>query len=226
MNSCYERWLEKETVWIKEQRKGEMKRVGVCCLILVLLLPLISLVSGLLSGVPDFWKGVPGSLLVGILICLVIWIAVSLSSPVKRYGRNIGKQMENLSQTERENMARQMLGEEPDMEVHEVIWRGVMEGNNRACITRDYLTFSWSRGAFQVVQLWKTERIELDVRDSSYQVRSGGTSVRIKDESYPMFFYYRGNHNEQCDTSYIFEKRQWREEVLQAIRAVSKDSRF
>lgn len=226
MNTCYERWLEKETAWIKEQRKQSMKKTGLGCVIIVFVLPLISLVSGLLSGAPDFWAGVLGSLLLGVFMGIGVYIAVSLTNPVKRYGRNIEKQMENLSQTERENMARQLLGEEPDIEVREVTWKGFLDGYHAAHITRDYVTFSWDRGAFQIVQMWRTERIELDAADSSYQVRSGGTSVRVKEESYLLRFYYRGNQNEQCDTSYVFEKRQWRDEVLQAIQAVSEDSRF
>ncbi|MBD5489647.1 MAG: hypothetical protein HDR13_12785 [Lachnospiraceae bacterium] len=221
MSTCYERWFEREEEWIKKQRKRQMQRAGVYCLILPFALSLISLVSGLSSGASDFWKGMPASFLIGIVMGLVIWIGISLSNPVKRYGKNIKKLLEDLSQTERENMAKQMLGEDPDIEVRELSWKSWSEGVNIARVTKDYLTFSCDKGAFQIVQLWKTERIELDVREDTYRARGGGMTVRVSDESYPMSFYYRGNQTQQSNEAYVFGKRAWRDEVLRAIRELS-----
>ena len=76
MGTCYERWFEREKEWIKKQRKRQMQRTGVYCLILPFALSLISLVSGLSSGASDFWKGVPASFLIGIVMGLVIWIGI------------------------------------------------------------------------------------------------------------------------------------------------------
>ena len=221
MGTCYERWFVREEEWIKKQRKRQMQRTGVYCLILPFALSLISLVSGLSSGASDFWKGVPASFLIGIVMGLVIWIGISLSNPVKRYGKNIKKLLEDLSQTERENMAKQMLGEEPDIEVRELSWKSWSEGVNIARVSKDYLTFSCDKGAFRIVQLWKTERIELDVREDTYRARGGGMTVRVSDESYPMSFYYRGNQTQQSNEAYVFGKRAWRDEVLRAIRELS-----
>ena len=221
MAACYERWLERENEWIKEQRKRQMQRMGIYCLIVPFVLSLISLAGGLSNGEPDFWKGVPASFLIGIVLGLITWIGISLSNPAKRYGKNIKKVLKDLSETERENMAKQMLGEETDIEVRELSWRSWSEGVNLARITRDYLTFSCDKGAFQIVQLWKTERIELDVREDTYRAGGGGMTVRVSDESYPMSFYYRGNQTQQSDDSYVFGKRAWLDEVLRAIRELS-----
>lgn len=221
MDTCYERWLEREQKWIKEQKKQQMQKTGVYCLIVPFALSLISLVSGLLSGASDFWTGVPASFLMGIVIGLLTWIVIALSNPAKRYGKNIKKLLEGLSQTERENMAKQMLGEEPDIEVREITWKSLLDGCGLARVTRDYLTFSGDKGAFEIIQLWKTERIELDVREDTYRARGGGVTVRVADESYPMSFYYRGNQTQQCDEVYVFSKSAWRDEVLQAIQELT-----
>lgn len=221
MGTYYEKWLEREKEWIKTQRKRQMKMTGVYCLIVPFALSLLSLVGGLTNGEPDFWKGVPASFLIGIVMGLATWIGISLSNPVKRYGKNMKKLLEDFSQTERENMAKQMLGEEPDIEVREVSWKSWSEGVNIARITKDYLIFSCDKGAFQIVQLWKTERIELDVREDTYRARGGGMTVRVSDESYPMSFYYRGNQAQQSDEAYVFGKRAWRDDVLRAIRELS-----
>lgn len=221
MGTCYERWLDKEKEWINKQRKQQMKMTGFYCLILPFALALISLVSGLSGGAPDLWKNVLIAFLVGIGMGLLMWIGMSLDNPAKRYGKNIKKLIEDLSQTERENMAKQMLGEEPDIEVREVSWKSWSEGVNIARITKDYLTFSCNKGAFQIVQLWKTERIELDVREDTYRARGGGMTVRVSDESYPMSFYYRGNQTQQSDDAHVFGKRAWRDEVLAAIQELS-----
>ena len=221
MATYYERWLEREQEWIKEQRKQQMQRMGVYCLIVPFALALISLVSGLSSGAPNFWKGVPASFLIGIVIGLITWIGIGLSNPAKRYGKSIKKVLEDLSETERENMAKQMLGEETDIKVRELSWKSWSEGANLARITKDYLTFSCDKGAFQIVPLWKTERIELDVREDIYRARGGGMTVRVSDESYSMSFYYRGNQTQQSDNAYVFGKRAWRDEVLRAIRELS-----
>lgn len=221
MRTCYERWLEREEAWIKKQKKRQMQRWGLYCLILPFALSLFSLVCGLSSGAPDFWTGVPGSFLIGLVMGLVTWIGIGLSNPAKRYGKNMKKLLEDLSQTERENMAKQMLGEETDIEVRELSWKSWSEGVHLARITKDYLTFSCDKGAFQIIQLWKTERIELDVREDTYRAGGGGMTVRVSDESYPMSFYYRGNQTQQSNDVYVFGKRAWRDEVLRAIRELS-----
>lgn len=223
MSTYYERWLEREEEWIKKQKKRQMQRWGVYCLILPFALSLLSLVGGLSNGETDFWKGVPASFLIGIVMGLVTWIGIGLTNPVKRYEKNMKKLLEDLSQTERENMAKQMLGEETDIEVRELSWKSWSEGVNLARITKDYLTFSCDKGAFQIVQLWKTERIELDVREDTYRARGGGMTVRVSDESYPMSFYYRGNQTQQSDEVHVFGKRAWRDEVLRAIQELSGD---
>lgn len=223
MGTYYEKWLEREKEWIKTQRKRQMKMTGIYCLILPFALSLISLVSGMSGGAPDFWKNVPIAFLVGIGMGLLMWIGMSLDNPTKRYGKNIKKLIEDLSQTERENMAKQMLGEEPDIEVRELSWKSWSAGVNIARITKDYLTFSCDKGAFQIVQLWKTERIELDVREDTYRARGGGMTVRVSDESYPMSFYYRGNQTQQSDEAYVFGKRTWRDDMLKAIQELSRE---
>ncbi len=226
MDTYYEKWLEREKEWISNANKQEMRRTKIYILLLIPALPLLSLVFGLSSGAPDFWKGMPGSLLIGIGMSAAIWIGVSLNNSAKRYEKYIQKELDGMSRSEQESFARQMLGEEPDTEMYEVTWKGMTEGQNLVRITRDYLTFSCDRGSFQIIPLWKTERIELDVEDGSYRAGSGGTSVRIAYESYPLKFYYKGNQKGECDTSYIFGKRRWRDEVVQAIQAVSEDKRF
>ncbi len=231
MNSYFDRWLKKEMEWISGEKESERKKAYLYSVLVAAAILLIAIVSRLTGGVSpqDFTKGLLPSLLIGILmglVCLLfqLW---NLGIGTKRYGKNVEKVIEQtLSQTERENFARQMLGEDSETTVREVDWSSAMEGHTVARVTKDYLTFADNKGFFWIAQLWKTERIELDVKDSSFRVRTGGASIRVADESYPMCLYYKGNQTETSDFSFVFSKREWRDNVLEAVRAVVGDSQF
>lgn len=227
MAGYYEKWLAKETEWIKKEKKNSRKTTLLIIAAVVVALPIISIVSGLASGAEKFWSGAPASLLVGLGIGFFVWLCTCCTNPVKKYLKYIQKVMkEQVSETERENFARQMLGEDADSAVREVSWKSMNAGHNLARITKDYLTFADDRGNFRLVQLWKTERIELDVKDASYRVRTGGMSFRVSDEFYSIGFFYKGSVNgakQESDTGFSFEKRAWRDEVVQAIREVAGD---
>lgn len=223
MDSSYNRWLEKEMAWIKQERKQANGRAALLGVAIAVAMPLISLIFGYTSGEPDFWRGAPASLLIGACIGFITWISVFLSRATVRYEKNIQRSLESMTQSDRENMARQMLGEDPEVKVREVNWKGIMEGHHVAHITRDYLTFSGDKGSFELVHLWKTERIETDVKQSTYRASGGGMSLRLSTEEYPVGFFYRGNQTDQQDSDYVFEKSEWRDAVLKAIREVTGD---
>lgn len=223
MESAYNKWLEKEMEWIKQERKQANGRAALIWVAIALICPIISIIFGLASGAPDFWRGAPASLLIGACIGFVTWIGVFFSRAVVRYEKNIQSCLESMTQSDRETMARQMLGEDPEAKEREVKWRDLLEGHFKAHITRDYLTFSGDRGSFLLVHLWKTERIETDVKQITYRASGGGMSMRMSTEVYPVAFYYRGNHTDQQDTDYVFAKSEWRDAVLQAIREVTGD---
>lgn len=227
MENYYEKWLAREREWMKEAKKKSRKTTLLMIAAVVAALPLISIISGLAGGAEKFWSGVPASLLIGLCIGAFVWLFTCCTNPVKRYEKIIQKVMtEEVSETERESFARQMLGEDPDSAVREVAWKSMNAGQNLARVTKDYLTFADDRGNFRLVQLWKTERMELDVRDASYRVRTNGMSFRISDEFYSVGFFYKGSVNgakQESDTGFSFEKRAWRDEVVQAIREVAGD---
>lgn len=223
MDSAYNRWLNREMEWIKQERKQANGRAALLAVAIAVAMPLLSLIFGLTSGAPDFWSGAPASLLIGACIGFVTWISVFLSRAAVRYEKNIKSCVESMTQSDRENMARQMLGEDPEVKVREINWKGIMEGHNAAHITRDYLTLSGDKGSFQLVQLWKTERIETDVKVSTYRASGGGMNLRMSTEEYPLGFFYRENQTENPDDGYVFEKSEWRDAVLKAIKEVTGD---
>lgn len=227
MAGYYERWLAKEKEWMEEEKKRSRKTTLLIIVAVVAALPLISIISGLANGAEKFWSGVPGSFLVGLCIGAFVWLGTCCTNPVKKYEKYIRKTMTaELSETERENFARQMLGEDADSAVREVSWKSMNVGHNLARITKDYLTFADDRGNFQLVQLWKTERMEMDVKDASFRVRTNGMSFRVSDESYTIGFFYKGSVNgakQESDAGFAFEKRAWRDEVVAAIKEVAGD---
>lgn len=223
MDNAYNRWFNKEMEWIKQERKRANGRAALLGVAITVVLPLISLISGYTGGNPEFWKGVPASMLIGACIGFITWIGVFLSRAVVRYEKNIKSCLESMTQSDRENMALQMLGEDPEAKVREVNWNGLLSGHSAAHVCRDYLTFSGDGGSFQLVQLWKTERIETDVSVSTYRASGGGMNLRMSTEEYPVGFYYRGNQTDKPDSDYVFQKGEWRDAVLQAIREVTGD---
>lgn len=223
MDNAYNRWLEKEMEWIKQERKQANGRAALLAVAIALICPIISIICGLASGAPDFWTGAPASLLIGACIGLVTWICVFFSRAVIRYEKNIQICLESMTQSDRETMARQMLGEDPEAKEREVKWKGILEGHKKAHITRDYLTFSDEKGSFLLVHLWKTERIETDVKQTTYRASGGGMSMRMSTEEYPVGFYYQGNQTDKQDSDYVFYKSEWRDAVLRAIREVKGD---
>ena len=130
MDSSYNRWLEKEMAWIKQERKQANGRAALLGVAIAVAMPLISLIFGYTSGEPDFWRGAPASLLIGACIGFITWISVFLSRATVRYEKNIKSSLESMTQSDRENMARQMLGEDPEVKEREVSWKGILEGHS------------------------------------------------------------------------------------------------
>lgn len=148
MDTAYNRWLGKEMEWIRQERKRENGRAALIWVAITLICPIISMISGLANGAPEFWTGMPASLLIGACIGFFTWLGIFLSRAVVRYDKNIKRCLESMTQSDRETMAQQILGEDPEIKVREVDWKSLMEGHNKAYVTRDYLTFSNDRGLF------------------------------------------------------------------------------
>lgn len=229
MAGYYGQWVAKEMEWAEEIGRKAKRTMGICGAVSVLAFPVLSLVIGLGNGSENLLASLLVSLLVG-LACGSIFLVIMLASnPVKAHGKSLQKNItEVLSETEKENLAEQMLGIADPNGVREVAWVDEMKEHHVVRITKDYATFASQRLGISLVQLWKVERIELDARDDTFRVRSGGMKVSVTETSFPIYFYYKDSvaaAKREADVCFVFSSRGLRDEVMGYIRELGEGSK-
>lgn len=201
MRSYYETWLQQERDWAKEQENERRKKACfyaavavVCC---VAALAGIGFMAG---GAAPAVANIKYGLILGLFsggLYLVIMLCSGLTNKyMKRLEKEIAGEIK--TEAEREEFASGMLGEQEGKEPVDCMEFTKQKGAvpDRFCVNGSYALF---RGMFPcLVCLDKTERMEADVVESVSTIQAGDYKVRLKYNSYPIFFYY---HKSQPETS-------------------------
>lgn len=225
MAGYYEQWIAKEKEWADEIGGKTKKIMGICGIASVLAFPALSLVTGLAGGSANLGSSLLVSLLIGLACGCIFLIIMLASNPVKAHMKSLQKNItEALPEDEKEKMAEQMLGIADPDGVREVAWVDEMKEHHIVRITKDYATFSSQRIGISLVQLWKVERIELDAKDDTFRVRSGGVKVSVSEMRFPICFYYKDSvaaGKSKEDVRFTFESRGVRDEVMRYIQELT-----
>lgn len=221
----YAKWLEKERAWIGEiDRKTRSMTVKYCGLIIVGCVVVLGAIGLLASGTIDI-GGMLQNMLIGLVfgvVCAILTLCLT-GKPSKRYMKWLNEDTEALTPGEREEMASQMLSSDVICINH----KAADKTEKRILISQNYLISSSTRGEFTLINLRKLDRIETDLRDTSYTVRTNGTRVKVNDAIFVISFFYKkisSGKKEQEDAVCTFTDRQIRDEVVRYIQERTEDN--
>lgn len=218
MSKAYD-WIEKEQAWIEEiDRKTTAMIIKYCALTIVGCVVVLGAIGLLASGTPSI-PGMVQNMLIGLAFGVVVSIfalCLTVRKPSKPYMKRLKEAIEPLSLDEREDIASQLLS--PDVIC--VNYKAVDKTEERILLSKDYLLSSSAKGEFVLVNLRKVDRIETDIRDTSYIVRTNGTRLTVNDAVFVICFYYKKAADEKqdmADAVCVFPDRKTRDRMVEYI---------
>lgn len=216
----YTKWVEKEQAWIEEiDRKTKAMIIKYCGLTFLGIEVALGALGLLASGSIDI-AGMVQNLLFGLIfgvIVVLFALCLMVRKPSKPYMKRLKERTEALTPGEREEMASQMLS--PDVIC--VNYKAVDKTEERILLSQNYLLSSSAKGEFVLVNLKQLDRIETDLRDTSYVVRTNGTRVTVNDAVFVICFYNKkisDGKKEDADAVCVFPDRQTRDQVVRYIQ--------
>lgn len=221
----YTKWLEKERTWIEEvDRKTRSMTLKYCGLMIVgcvVVLGAIGLFAGETMDIAAMLQNMLIGLIFGVVVALLTFFLTG--KPSKRYMKWQKEGVEALTPGEREEMATQMLS--PDVIC--INHAGTDKTEIRILISQNYLISSSTRGEFTLVNLKQLDRIETDLRDTSYIVRTRGMRMSVNDAVFVILFYYKkisDGKKQDADAVCVFPDRATRDEVVRYIQERTEEN--
>ena len=222
----YTKWVEKEQAWIAEiDKKTKAMIIKYCGLTFLGIEIALGALGLLASGSIDI-AGMLQNLLYGLafgVLVVIFALCLMVRKPSKPYMKRLKAATEALTPGDREEMASQMLS--PDVKC--INYKDADKTEERILLSQNYLLNSSSRGEFVLVNLKQLDRIETDLRDTSYTVRTNGTRVTVNDAVFVICFFYKkisDGKKQDADAVCVFPDRQTRDEVVQCIQERTRDN--
>ena len=216
----YTKWVEKEQAWIEEiDRKTKSMIIKYCGLMIVGCVVVLGAIGLLAGGTVDI-AGMLRNMLFGLIfgvVVAILTICLTVRKPSKPYMKRLRESTEALTPGEREEMASQMLSQD----VVCFNYKAVDKTEERILLSQNYLLSSSAKGEFVLVNLNQLDRIETDLRDTSYVVRTNGTRLTVNDAVFVITFFYKkisDGKKEEADAVCVFPDRQTRDEVVRYIQ--------
>ena len=216
----YTKWVEKEQAWIEEiDRKTKAMIIKYFVLAFLGIEVALGALGLLAAGGIDI-QGMLQNLLYGLIfgvLMMIFALCMMVRKPSKPYMKRLKEGTEALTPADREEMASQMLSSD----VISVNYKAVDKTEERILLSQNYLLNSSAKGEFVLVNLKQLDRIETDLRDTSYIVRTNGTRVTVNDAVYVILFYYKkisDGKKQAADAVCVFPDRNTRDQVVQYIQ--------
>ena len=222
----YTKWIEKEQAYIEEIDRKTKSMIIKYCGLTFLGIEVALGALGLLAGGGIDIAGMLQNLLFGLIfgVFVVIFaLCLMVRKPSKPYMKRLKEHTEALTPGEREEMASQMLS--PD--VIRVNYKASDKTEERILISRNYLLSSSAKGEFVLVNLNQLDRIETDLRNTSYTVRTNGTRMTVNDAVFVITFFYKkisDGQKDDADAVCVFPDRQTRDEVVRYIQERTEEN--
>ena len=216
----YTKWVEKEQAWIEEiDRKTKAMIIKYFVLAFLGIEVALGALGLLAAGGIDI-QGMLQNLLYGLIfgvLMMIFALCMMVRKPSKPYMKRLKEGTEALTPADREEMASQMLSSD----VISVNYKAVDKTEERILLSQNYLLNSSAKGEFVLVNLKQLDRIETDLRDTSYIVRTNGTRVTVNDAVYVILFYYKkisDGKKQAADAVCVFPDRNTRDQVVRYIQ--------
>lgn len=222
----YTKWVAKEQAWIEEiDRKTRAMIIKYCGLTIVGCVVVLGAI-GLLAGETISISGMLHNMLIGLIfgvVASVFAICLMVRKPSKPYMKRLKASTEALTPGEREDIASQMLS--PDVTC--MNYKAVDKTEERILLSQDYLISSSAKGEFVLVKLRQVDRIETDLRNTSYIVRTNGKRMAVNDAVFVISFYYKkidDGKAKEADAVCVFPDRETRDQVVRYLQERSYES--
>ena len=222
----YTKWIEKEQAWIEEiDRKTKAMIIKYFALAFLGIEVALGALGLLAAGGIDI-QGMLQNLLYGLIfgvLMMIFALIMMVRKPSKPYMKRLKEGTEALTPADREEMAAQMLSSD----VKTFNYKAEDKTEERILLSRDYLLSSSAKGEFVLVNLKQLDRIETDLRDTSYIVRTNGTRVTVNDAVYVILFYYKkisDGKKQDADAVCVFPDRTTRDEVVRCIQERTEEN--
>lgn len=222
----YTKWLEKEQAWIEEiDRKTKAMIIKYCGLMIVGCVVVLGAIGLLAGGTIDI-AGMLQNMLIGLIFGVVVAIftlCLTVRKPSKPYMKRLKEDTEALSPGDREEMASQMLSSD----VRCFNYKATDKTEERILLSQNYLLSSSAKGEFMLVNLNQLDRIETDLRDTSYIVRTRGMRMSVNDAVFVILFYYKkisDGKKQDADAVCVFPDRATRDEVVRYIQERTEEN--
>lgn len=222
----YTKWVEKEKAWIEEiDRKTKtmiIKYFGLAFLGIEVALGALGLLAAGGIDIQGMLQNLLYGLIFGVLM-MIFALIMMVRKPSKPYMKRLKEGTEALTPADREEMASQMLSSD----VICVNYKAVDKTEERILLSQDYLLNSSAKGEFVLVNLRQLDRIETDLRDTSYIVRTNGTRMTVNDAVYVILFYYKKiseGKEKGADAVCVFPDRNTRDQVVQYIQERTEEN--
>lgn len=224
MSTYYETWRDNLRAEVKKEESAMMKKVLLLCpLACIVVFAVIALAAG--GGMDYLLQNALIGLGLGAFADLMAWLFAGPSVMKKKFESSFKKDVEEqLTQEEREELARQMSRQEGTEGLLSYSWKADDWSREKVRFTKDFVMLTSDVGKFSLISLNRVERIEVDTHVDKITSRSSGLKLIMKTVSYPMTFYYKNSKKDWYDAIILFKDRVWRDEALSFIQKCQQET--
>lgn len=224
MNTYYSRWIEQEEAWAAEIDAQRKKRTWICAVVaFVLCVAAVAGIGFLASGVEGGISNIKYGAILGVISVGIFLLVMLCTSFKKHYMKSLEKEAGKELSTDalKEEFAMAMLdGASGSSRCLEFVWQKGAEPD-RFCVASRFAVIRGMKPC--IVQLDKTERMELDVINFKVGSSIGDYKVKVGYTSYPIFFYYHQSgvvdrKKQQADKLISFPSRELREQAIHMMQ--------
>lgn len=224
MSTYFDRWMEQEEAWAAEIAAKRRKKDWISAAIaFIACVAAVSGIGFLGAGIEAALSNIKYGVILGLISAGIFLIVMLCGDYKKIYLKALKKEVkkELTSEALKEEFAMAML-DRADGRSHclEYAWqKGAAP--ERFCVAGDFAVL---RGLPTcIVQLKKTDKIELDVVDVSSVSNVGDFKVRVTNAAYSAYFYYQkpgaaDKKKQKVDKMIPFPSKNLREQAIQMIK--------
>lgn len=225
MNTYYEKWWNQEEAWAAEIDAKRKKKTWISAAVaFVLCVVFVAGIGFLGGGLEAGLSNIKYGVILGVVSIGIFLIVMFAGGFKKRYLKLLAKEVKKELTTDalKEEFAMAMLDETGGSSrcLEYTFQKGTEL--HRFCVVSKFAVL---RGLMPcIVQLDKTERMELDVVDFKTTSNIGDYQVRTTLTTYPIYFYYHQSQpvdrkKQKADKLISFPSKNLREQAIQMMQA-------
>lgn len=237
MERALTRWLRREQEWSNERDQRKKKELILWMVAVPVVAIAITILPALFAGggIADGLQRVKYTMIIAVVLDLLLIVGMLPQMPGRQYMKYLKIYLDRSfsSDSEREELAAQMLGERGADSVICIPWKESGIGEQRVWVTKDYLISTRGNGRLDLVFLNQVKTIETDRKDITYRAGDRETRINVKDQLFTIDFIYQENaaldeevrefRDKHVKLSYF--SRELRDKVLAAVQTMRQEQK-